>query len=74
MLQMVEMEELDEQFGNSDGDGEVQIPSRGRRFGSSGPGVGPGEGIRAGQAPCGVGLGDGLQFPMEDLAGALRVF
>ena len=29
-------------MGHSDGDGEVQVPSKGRRFGSSGPGAAPG--------------------------------
>ena len=35
---------------------------------------GRGEDIRAGQSPCGVGLGDALQVPMEDIAGAVRLF
>ena len=59
-------------LGKFDGDGEVQVPSKGRRFGSSGPGAGPGEGIRAGQSPFSVGLGDALQLP-EDTAGAMWV-
>ena len=70
---MAEMEELNEQFEKNDGNGEVQVLSRGKRFGS-GSGAGPGEGIGAGQSPCGVGLGDALQLPKEDLADALWVF
>ena len=50
-------------LGNFVVDGEVQIPS--------GLGPGPGEGLRAGESPCGVGVGNALQFPKEDLAGAL---
>ena len=57
-------------LGKSDGDGEVQIPSSGRRSGSSGLGVGPGERPRADQSSC----GDALQLPKEDLASVVRVY
>ena len=43
------MQEQRTGLGKSDGDGEVQIPSSGRRFGSSGPGVGPGRCIGVGE-------------------------
>ena len=45
-----------------------------RRFGSGGPGSGPGEGLRAGQSSCGGGLGDAFQLPKKDLASAIRAF
>ena len=60
-------------LGNLDGDGEVQIPSRRRRCGSSGLGVGLGDGTRAGQSPV-VGLGNALQLRKKDFANAVRVF
>ena len=46
----------------SDGNGEVQIPSRRRRFGNSGLGAG---------LSCNLGLGDAFQLPMDDIAGAV---
>ena len=44
--------------GNVDGNGEILLQ----------------KGFRAGQPPGGLGLGDRLQYPKEDLAGALRLF
>ena len=71
---MAEMERSSaDSLGKFDGDGVVRIPSRRRRFGSSGPGDGPGEGIRSSQSSSGVGLSDALQLPKEDLASAVRV-
>ena len=65
---------LADSLGNFDGNGVIQISSSGRRFGSGSLGSGPGEGLQARHPTCGLGLGDALQFPKEDLAGALWVF
>ena len=70
---MGEMDEPNGQFGKCGGNGEIQISSGRRRFGSGGLVSGPGEGLRAGQSSCCVGLGDALQLPKEDLASAMRV-
>ena len=71
---MVETEELSEQCGNFDGDGKIQWKSKGRRSRSRGVGPRLGEGLRASQPLCGLGLVDTLQFPKEDLVGALWLF
>ena len=71
---MVATEELNEQLGNFDRNGEVQISSSTRRFRSGGLGSsGSGEGLRACQFPSGLGLGDALLLPKENLAGAMWV-
>ena len=60
-------------LGKFDGNGEVQISSGRRRFGSGGLGSGLGEGLRARQPSGGLGLGNALQLPKKDLAGALWI-